>query len=53
MPQVAEVIDCPYADCAAGVVSCGVGSLAENFHAWKRRSKTPSLKRPGSPVAPE
>jgi GST-like protein len=30
----------------------GSGFVALNPN-WKRRSKTPSLKRPGSPVAPE
>ena len=36
MPLLAEVIDCPYTDCRAGVVSCGVGSLAENFYAHRQ-----------------
>jgi hypothetical protein len=27
--------------------------LLREMIGWKRRSKTPSLKRPGSPVAPE
>jgi hypothetical protein len=33
MPQIVEVKNCPYADCGAAVVSCGIGSLAKNFQA--------------------